>query len=292
MIESLAASIQRILPQHALSALVYRVMRSRTRWLKNGLIRGIGKTVGIRFEEAKSSNPDDYACFNDFFTRELKPGARPIDVDPLSLVSPCDGRISEAGNLRGDRILQAKGVSYRLQALLAGDDCCPSLQDGHFFTIYLSPRDYHRVHMPLSGRLVRMIHVPGKLFSVAPYTVRQIPGLFALNERVVCVFDSAYGPFAQVLVGAMMVGSMSTVWAGEVTPSRRRSVQAWDYLDQDIRLERGEEMGRFNMGSTVVTILPSAAVSADPPWPEPGSPVRMGQRLVRLNPVAGTGSNA
>lgn len=290
MIERLAASIQRILPQKTMTALVYRLMRVRVPWVKNTLIRVIGRVVGIDLDEAKSADPADYACFNDFFTRELKAGARPVDSDPLSLISPCDGRVSETGDLRGDRLLQAKGIDYKLDALLAGDDCCRALEGGSFFTIYLSPRDYHRVHMPLTGRLLRMIHVPGKLFSVAPYTVRQIPGLFARNERVICVFDGDHGPYAQVLVGAMMVGSMSTVWAGEVTPSPRNSVHLWDYSDQEIKLERGAEMGRFNMGSTVVTILPPAAVSTDSIWPAPGSPVRLGQRLARMNPAPPSGS--
>lgn len=291
MIEALAAGIQRFLPQHALSAGVYRLMRCRTRWVKNGLIRGIGRAAGVNFDEAKSANPGDYACFNDFFTRELKPGARPLDPDPLALLSPCDGRVSEAGWLNGDRLLQAKGTEYTAAALLADEQVSRQLQGGAFFTIYLSPRDYHRVHMPLAGRLTKMIHVPGKLFSVAPYTVRQIPGLFALNERVVCLFESDYGPFAQVLVGAMLVGSMSTVWSGEVTPSDNRSVRTWDYTDQGPNFERGAEMGRFNMGSTVITVLPPGMVEKQTQWPAGGEPVRLGQRLAALNPRPGRRSN-
>lgn len=281
LIERLGAYLQHVLPQRTLSALVYRLMRLRTRWLKNALIRGIGTTVGVDFSEARSADPNDYPCFNAFFTRELKPGARPLDDDPRALLCPSDGRISEAGDLRGDRLLQAKGVRYELQALLGGDPACAGLANGVFYTIYLSPRDYHRVHMPLDGRLLRMIHVPGRLFSVAPYTVRNIPGLFARNERIVCLFDTAWGTAAQVLVGAMLVGSMETVWAGEVTPSTRRELGVTDYTEQPIHLARGTEMGRFNMGSTVVLILPPNAV-AHGVFPAPGTKVRMGQRIGTL----------
>lgn len=282
LLESLAAWMQRLLPQHFLSALVYRFMRSRTRWLKNTQIRVVGRLAGVNFSEARSANPDDYDCFNAFFTRELKAGARPLDPDPAALLSPCDGRISEAGPLQDARVLQAKGMHYELAALLAGDPATGRLAGGSFCTIYLSPKDYHRVHMPLPGRLLRMIHVPGRLFSVAPYTVRNIPGLFALNERVVCLFDTVYGPMAQVLVGAMLVGSMETVWAGEVTPSDNRLVSVTDYSNDSISLGRGEEMGRFNMGSTVILALPPGALEADSQWPDAGAAVRLGQCLGRL----------
>lgn len=299
MMESLAARIQHLLPQHTLTALVYRLMRCRNRWIKNSLIKIIGTLAGINVDEAKSPDPDDHACFNDFFTRELKEGARPLDAGDLSLLSPCDGRISEAGVLHGDRILQAKGKDYRLQALLADDPSCETLTGGTFFTIYLSPRDYHRVHMPVQGKLLRMIHVPGKLFSVAPYTVRQIPDLFARNERVVCIFDTAWGPLAQVLVGAMLVGSMETVWAGEVTPSKRKSISRWSYDDENIVLERGQEMGRFNMGSTVIMAMPPGMLSGDTAWPVSGRSVLMGQNLALMNPgskmrskpLSGTGAD-
>jgi phosphatidylserine decarboxylase len=266
LIERLAARLQHFLPQRGLSALIYRLMRLRTRWLKNTLIRGVGTTVGVDFSEARSPDPDDYSCFNAFFTRELKPGARPLDPNPRALFCPSDGRVSEAGRLQGGRLLQAKGVHYDLEALLAGDPACAELADGDFYTIYLSPKDYHRVHMPLDGRLLRMIHVPGRLFSVAPYTVRQIPGLFARNERVVSLFETAWGTAAQVLVGAMLGRS-----APEVT----------DYADQRIELPRGAEMGRFNMGSTVVLVLPAGALEPDS-FPRPGIAVRMGERLGTL----------
>lgn len=281
-LEIFAARLQWMLPQKTLSALVYRLMRSRVRWLKNLLIRTIGAAAGVNFDEAQRSRPEDFESFNAFFTRELKPGARPLEGDPHALACPCDGRISAAGWLKGSRILQAKGVHYELGALLAGDRSAGALHGGLFFTIYLAPRDYHRVHMPLDGRLLRMIHVPGKLFSVAPYTVRRIPGLFALNERVVSIFDTEWGPMAQVLVGAILVGSMETVWAGEVTPAKNREVQRFDYAERTITLGRGEEMGRFNMGSTVVLILPPDAVIAQAAWARSGSRVRLGQTLARM----------
>jgi phosphatidylserine decarboxylase len=282
LLERLAAGLQHLLPQRALSAIVYRLMRSEARWLKNLLIRVIGRLAGVDWHEAASPDPEDYASFNAFFTRALKAGARPADPDPRALLCPCDGRISEAGRLDGSRLLQAKNASYSLESLLAGDPVCAALRDGWFATIYLSPRDYHRVHMPLEGVLRRMIHVPGQLFSVAPYTVRNIPALFARNERVVSVFDAPRGPFAQVLVGAIMVSSMATVWAGEITPRRRSQPAATDYGLDEIILHRGAEMGRFNMGSTVILVLPPGAVVGEPGL-RPGDPVRVGQRLATLS---------
>jgi phosphatidylserine decarboxylase len=279
--ERLLAGIQYILPQHTLSRVVYALMRSENTWLKNTLIRSISRMAGIDVDEALSPDPADYACFNAWFTRELKPGARHFDPDPGVLLCPCDGRISETGSLNGGRILQAKGKDYSLQELLANDAVCARLDGGFFSTIYLSPRDYHRVHMPLRGHLQRMIHVPGRLFSVAPYTVRQVPGLFARNERVVSVFATESGPMVVVLVGAMLVSSMQTVWAGEVTPSANKEVSVVDYSGENVGLEKGSEMGRFNMGSTVIVLLPKGVV-------EPisglaaGDAVKVGQRLGSL----------
>jgi phosphatidylserine decarboxylase len=283
-IERLAAGLQNFLPQKTLTALVYRLMRSEVRWLKNLLIRFISAIAGVDWSEARFENPGSYASFNAFFTRELKSGARPADPDPNALLCPCDGRISELGVLRESRLLQAKDVTYSLDALLANDPVCGKLRNGRFFTIYLSPRDYHRVHMPLGGTLQRMIHVPGRLFSVAPYTVRNIPGLFARNERVISVFESPRGPFAQVLVGAMLVASMQTVWAGEVTPSRAREHTSFDYAGERIFLDRGREMGRFNMGSTVILVLPPGMASPDPQL-QAGGKVRLGQRLAVLSTI-------
>lgn len=289
-LEKFLAGFQDVLPQHTLTALVHRFMRARSPWLKNAQIRTVGKLAGIDFSEARSADPADYATFNDFFTRELRPGARPLDPDPDAFLSPCDGRVSERGRLDDGRILQAKGHDYSVGALLADDPVCRALRGGWFWTIYLSPRDYHRVHMPLGGTLKRMIYVPGKLYSVAPYTVRQVPGLFAANERVVCVFETERGPMVQVLVGAMLVASMDTVWAGTVTPAPERVITRNHYDPGAVELARGEEMGRFNMGSTVITLLPAEALDGDSVLTGPGAggAVRMGEKLARLANLAPT----
>ncbi len=282
-LEKSLAAAQSVLPQHTLTALVHRLMRMETRWVKNALIRQVGSLAGVDYDEALSDNPDDYASFNAFFTRELKPGARPLDPDPRALLSPCDGTVSERGAMNAGRLLQAKGHDYSLQALLADDPSCRELRGGSFWTIYLSPKDYHRVHMPLDGELRRMVYVPGRLYSVAPYTVREVPGLFAINERVVCIFNTEFGPMAQVLVGAMLVASMDTVWAGTVTPAKDRATRRWSYAPGEVRLARGEEMGRFNMGSTVVMALPPGAIEPElDALPAAGDAVRMGQKLAGL----------
>ena len=262
LIERILAGFQYILPQHFLSRIVYALMRCQVKWVKNTLIHLISNLAGINREEALSPDPAEYACFNAWFTRALKPGARTFDPDQQAFISPCDGRISETGALLENRILQAKGKDYSLQDLLASDAVCSQLTDGYFSTIYLSPKDYHRIHMPLSGHLQRMIHVPGRLFSVAPYTVRHVPRLFARNERVIAIFDTDSGPLVMVLVGAMLVSSTETVWAGEVTPNKNKSVSVKDYSDQNISLAKGDEMGRFNMGSTVILLMPPGALKS------------------------------
>jgi len=279
--ERILAGFQYILPQHTLSRIVYRLMRSETVWLKNLLIRSITRLAGINVNEAVSPDPADYNCFNAWFTRELKPDARHFDPDPQVLQSPCDGCISKTGTLNGGRILQAKGKDYSLQELLANDPVCAQLDGGYFATIYLSPRDYHRVHMPMDGQLQRMIHVPGRLFSVAPYTVRQVPDLFARNERVVSVFATEAGPMAMVLVGAMLVSSTQTVWAGEVTPSKNHEVSVTNYQGENISLDQGSEMGRFNMGSTVIVLLPRGTVEAQADLLA-GDAIQVGQRMATL----------
>ncbi len=283
--ERLMAGIQYILPQHFLSRIVYALMRSEVRWVKNGLIHLISRLAGINKEEALSPDPDDYPSFNAWFTRELKPGVRTFDASPDAFLSPCDGRISETGPLRKDRILQAKGKDYTLQDLLAGDPVCEKLVDGFFSTIYLSPRDYHRIHMPLTGQLQRMIHVPGKLFSVAPYTARKIPNLFARNERVIAIFETDFGPLVMVLVGAMLVSSTETVWAGEVTPNKNKDVTVTGYSGKDICLSKGDEMGRFNMGSTVILLMPPGTVEGVASLGA-GDPVKVGQKLAVIKEPA------
>ena len=281
LIEKLLAGIQYLLPHHLLSRLVYYFMRIRLLPIRVTQIAVIGSIVGVDWEEPKRAEISEYENFNDFFTRELKDGARPIDPDPRSFVSPSDGTISQCGRITNNLILQAKGHHYSIRSLLADDEDSAAFLNGFFHTIYLSPRDYHRVHMPFGGKLQRMIHVPGRLFSVAPYTVRQVPELFARNERVVSLFDTSHGPMALVLVGAMLVSSMETVWSGVVTPPRGRKIARGDWSRRDIQLEKGQEMGRFNMGSTVILLLPPGAVSnLENLGPE--DTVRMGEKLGRL----------
>ncbi len=280
-IEKILAGIQYILPHHFLSRIVYALMRCKTRWVKNALIRIISRLAGINADEALSAEIDDYPCFNAWFTRALKPEARTFDLDPQAFLCPCDGRISETGPLRRDLILQAKGKDYTLRDLLADDPVCAQLENGWFSTIYLSPRDYHRIHMPITGRLQRMTHVPGRLFSVAPYTARQVPRLFARNERVISIFDTDAGPLVMVLVGAMLVSSTETVWAGEITPSKNKDVNTRDYSGQDITLDKGAEMGRFNMGSTVILLMPPGTVEGLPGLVA-GDAVKVGQKLAVL----------
>jgi len=280
-IEKLLAGFQYLLPHHLLSRLVYAFTRIRLAPVRNTQIALIGSIVGVEWAEAKIENISEFEHFNAFFTRELADGVRPIDPDPRSFVSPSDGRISQCGRITDSLILQAKGRHYSVRSLLANDPSASDFANGFFHTIYLSPRDYHRVHMPLEGKLQRMIHVPGRLFSVAPYTVRQVPNLFARNERVVSLFDTPGGPMAVVLVGAMLVSSMETVWSGVVTPPRGRKISRTDWSRRDIVLKKGQEMGRFNMGSTVIVLLPAGAVSMTEHY-EPGDDVVVGQKLGRL----------
>ncbi|MDX1381173.1 MAG: archaetidylserine decarboxylase [Xanthomonadales bacterium] len=281
LFEKLYAGLQYPLPHHLLSRLVHAFMRIRLAPVKNAQIAIVGGLAGVDWSESRHQDYADFATFNAFFTRELADGARPLDPDPNAFVSPSDGRISECGRITNDRILQAKGHHYSIRALLANDPAAAEFNNGFFHTIYLSPRDYHRVHMPLTGTLQRMIHVPGRVFSVSPATVRQVPNLFARNERVVSLFETAHGPMALVLVGAMLVSSMETVWAGQVTPPRARKVTRGDWSRRSITLQRGQEMGRFNMGSTVILLLPAGAVSSLENF-EFGDPVLMGQKLGRL----------
>jgi phosphatidylserine decarboxylase len=284
LIERVLAGFQYILPQHFLSRIVYRLMRCENTWVKNTLISLISRAAGINREEALSPDPADYVSFNAWFTRALKPGARTFDADQQAFLSPCDGRISETGSLKENRILQAKGKDYTLQDLLADDPVCSQLVDGYFSTIYLSPKDYHRIHMPLTGRLQRMIHVPGRLFSVAPYTARQVPRLFARNERVIAIFNTDAGPLVMVLVGAMLVSSTETVWAGEVTPNKNKDVSVTDYPEGEITLSRGDEMGRFNMGSTVVLLMPPNTVEGLAGLGA-GDAVKVGQKIGSRNVI-------
>ena len=270
------------LPHHAISRVVLRATRWRTGWWKALLIRLFIRAFRVDMSEALDPDPGHYASFNAFFTRPLRPGARPLSEDEGEIVSPADGTVSRIGDLTGNRLVQAKGRDYTSLELLGGDAALADrFRSGHFATVYLSPRDYHRVHMPASGRLRRMIHVPGRLFSVAPHTVRAVPELFARNERVVAVFDTAHGPMAVILVGAICVASIETAWAGVVTPPRGRRVSATAYGDDGPVFRRGDEIGRFNMGSTVIAMFTSGRAC----WLdtlETGGKVRMGQAIGRL----------
>ncbi len=277
----LLALILYVLPHHLLSRLVYHLMRIKWAPVKNTLIVVIGGIAGVDWSESKHQELSDFESFNDFFTRELAPGARPQNTDPKGFNSPCDGIISECGRFTGDRLLQAKGRYYSLGSLLANDRSVAEFRNGFFHTIYLAPHAYHRVHMPRAGRLQRMIHVPGRLFAVADWSVRNVPRLFARNERVVTIFETDRGPMALVLVGAFMVGSIETVWAGRVTPPRGRRVTVGNYSHHDVRLEKGDEMGRFNMGSTVILIQPANAVATLGDFARE-DPVIVGQVLGKL----------
>lgn len=248
-------TLQNLLPQHALSRMVWRATRSTRPALKNFLIRSFLRRFDVAMDEAVESDPFVYPSFNAFFTRALKPGVRAVAPAP-AIVSPVDGTISQIGHIDADRVIQAKGRDFTLGALLAGDaELVPVFLGGEFATIYLAPYDYHRVHMPLDGRLTGCTHVPGRLFSVNTATAAAVPGLFARNERVTCLFDTPVGRMAVILVGALFVGSMTTVWAGDVTPARRRSPTRLSVPASPYRLARCAELGRFNMGSTVIVLF-------------------------------------
>ena len=268
---------QYVLPKRSLTAFGGRIARARAGAATTRLIRWFVAKYGVDMNEAAEPDIAAYASFNDFFTRALKPGARPLAQ--ATLVCPVDGAISQFGAIDRDRILQAKGHDYTATALVGGDaGLGATFEHGNFATLYLSPKDYHRIHMPCAGRLVRMIHVPGDLFSVNPTTARGVPGLFARNERVVCVFDSAHGPFVLALVGATIVGSMATVWHGVVNPPRPGAVREWTYGNDQVVLQRGAEMGRFLLGSTVVLLFPKDTLRFNPQW-APGGAIRMGQAM-------------
>ncbi len=277
MSDRLAVLPQYLLPKQLLTILAGKLASAQAGGLTTSVIRWFVGRYGVNMAEAANPDPAAYASFNDFFTRPLRPGARPLaDTD---YICPVDGAISQFGHIARDQIFQAKGHSYSIQALVGGDrDLAVQFVEGEFATLYLSPRDYHRIHMPCEGRLTRMIHVPGDLFSVNPTTARGVPGLFARNERVVCVFEGPHGPFVLVLVGATIVGSMATVWHGQVNPPRPGTVREWDYPAGDIRLARGAEMGRFLLGSTVVMLFPKGQMAFNPAW-APARPIRMGEAM-------------
>lgn len=272
--------LQHLLPQQLVSRLIGRFASCRIGWVKNAFIRWFAARYQVDMSEAAEPDLQAYADFNSFFTRALTQGARQVDADPLSIACPADGAISQAGRIDHDRIFQAKGRSFSVQALLGGDEALASeFHHGQFATVYLSPRDYHRVHMPLSGTLRRMVYVPGKLFSVNTMTSEHVDALFARNERLVCIFDTEHGPMALVLVGAMIVAGIDTVWSGHVCPSGRSQVTT-DYASEAVprHFLKGEEMGRFKLGSTVVALFAQDRVQLEAGLTA-GAVVRMGQRM-------------
>jgi phosphatidylserine decarboxylase len=274
---SLNLTLQYILPHQALSRVVYWATRWTFAPWKNWLIRTLVRNYHVNMAEAAEPDPLAYQHFNAFFTRKLRTDARRADPNPAAVLSPADGRISQAGRIVDGRIFQAKGRDYSTVELLGGDEAAAApFRDGSFLTVYLSPRDYHRVHMPLAGTLRETLHVPGRIFSVAPFTVEAIPRIFARNERLVCHFDSAHGPFALVMVGAILVSSVATVWDGLVIPPYAASIKRKSFAGQHITLERFAEMARFNMGSTVIVLLPGNA-TLDALAPQQA--VQVGQRV-------------
>ena len=277
--DNLFVWLQYILPQHPISRLIHWLTRLRLPWLKNMMGRWFIGHFQVNMSEAIEEDITAYPTFNSFFTRALTPGARPLSTEANAVLCPVDGAVSQAGKIDGDAIFQAKGHRFSLDTLLGNSAAwAEKFQNGLFATLYLSPRDYHRIHMPLTGTLKEVIHVPGRLFSVNPVTVSKVPGLFARNERVACLFETEHGPMGMVLVGAINVASIETVWQGVITPPAGKRLQSWDYSNMDIVLQAGEEMGRFNMGSTVILLFgPQQVEWASTVMAE--APVRMGELL-------------
>jgi phosphatidylserine decarboxylase len=278
--DRLAVLPQYLIPKQALTVFAGWVAGSQWGGATTGIINWFVKRYNVNMAEAANPDTASYKSFNEFFTRPLRGDARPLAA--AALLSPVDGAISQCGPIAGDQVFQAKGHGYSTRALVGGDAALAAqFQDGEFATLYLSPRDYHRIHMPCAGRLTRMIYVPGDLFSVNPTTARGVPGLFARNERVVCVFEGEHGPFVMVLVGATIVGSMATVWHGVVNPPRPGTVREWTYEMGNISLAQGEEMGRFLLGSTVVMLFPKGVMQFNPDW-TPTRPIVMGEAMGAL----------
>lgn len=280
MWDLLKTSPQYLLPQHLLSRIMYRIARWRWQPWKKTVIRIFISHYNVDMSLAEQSDPEVYICFNDFFTRSLKSQLRPIDESPLSIASPVDGSVSQLGQIDKHALVQAKGKFFNLQTLLANDlDSVNHFTGGSFATIYLSPRDYHRIHIPLDAKLLKMTYVPGDLFSVNDSTAQVVDQLFARNERVICLFQTRFGLMACILVGAIFVGGMETVWHGQITPAATRELRSWHY-DDDTGIQttfvKGEELGRFNMGSTVILLFEPGRIN----WTDklqPGHAVQMGQ---------------
>lgn len=276
-------AFQYIMPQLYLTQLAGWFAQQKWGAVTHFVIKVFAKKYNVDMSEAKKENFSDYESFNQFFIRELKDDARKINENPTALCLPADGRVSQIGHIDDERLLQAKGHFFSLSDLLAGDEeLVNTFKNGEFATIYLSPRDYHRVHMPCDATLCKMIYVPGDLFSVNPFLAEHVPNLFARNERVICVFDTAFGPMVQILVGATITASMSTVWAGVINPPRTGEVKVWTYQgDSAIKLTKGQEMGAFQLGSTVINLFPANSVTLAEHL-EVDVPVRMGEILATM----------
>lgn len=279
--DKLFIAIQYVLPQYLLSALMHGLTRIRLRAFKNVFIRTFIWLFRVDMNDAEQPDPLQFEHFNAFFTRALKPDARPIDPLAHGIICPVDGTVSQAGVIQGDKVFQAKGKSYNLNTLLGSEDAASAFIGGHFTTIYLSPRDYHRIHFPLSAQLKQMVHIPGQLFSVNPVTTQNIDGLFAQNERVCALFDTDAGPMAMILVGAIFVSSIETVWHGVVTPPRYSQIRDWQYDPKAAghQFQKGDELGRFNMGSTIIMLFGKNRIN----WTEN----LMAERKVRLGQLIG-----
>ena len=274
---SVFIGFQHLVPQHLLSRGVGYLAASENKFIKNTFIKNFYANYDINMAEAAEENPLAYKSFNDFFTRALKPGARPIDPNPKAVVSPADGAISQLGDISADRIFQAKGHDYSVVTLLGGDaQRVQPFTGGQFATVYLSPRDYHRVHMPFTGKLTQMIYVPGDLFSVNTTTAENVPNLFARNERLVCLFDTDIGPMAVVLVGAMIVAGIATAWAGKLTAQGKQAVVT--HYPHPITLNKGDELGRFYLGSTAIVLFGKNVMTWDKSL-QATSAVRMGEAM-------------
>lgn len=281
LIEYIKVLPQYILPQHFLTSIVYRLTRIESTLWKNNLIRIFIHMFKVDMQSSIKQDPEEFNHFNEFFTRALKEDARPISDSKI--ISPVDGFISQYGTIENRQLLQAKGHHYRLIDLLAGDeDSAQDFKTGEFSTLYLSPKDYHRIHMPVDGRLTKMTFVPGKLFAVNQHTTHVVNNLFARNERLIMYFETEFGAMVLIMVGAIFVGSMETVWQGQITPTKERQIRHWRYddLDKQLAFKKGQELGRFNMGSTVILLFPEKAIQ----WQKelcPGQPIIMGQPLSR-----------
>ena len=284
--DKIKIALQYIMPKHAISRLVGKLAAAKLGWFTTKIINAFIKAYGIKMKEAKLKNASDFATFNDFFTRELEEGARTIDLDETSLCYPVDGAISQQGDIVDEQLIQAKGFNYSLTSLLGGDKkTAEPFIGGKFSCIYLAPKDYHRIHMPIAATLREMIYVPGELFSVNPLTARNVPDLFARNERVVAIFDTAKGPMAMVLVGATIVASIETTWAGTITPPAGKDVFRWHYPASGIdaiTFEKGDEMGRFKLGSTVVSTFAPNMVAEFAEEAGPGTVTRLGELYAKL----------